>query len=157
MRSYLNNCRKIEQVMAEVYRKLAGVRTYSQQLRRIFEQMAQDEDDHAMQLELAKGIPEEIFFEGYRLEPEHVDELLRRAYDLLRMANDPPRSESRMLETAKEIEKEFMEVHLLNAVKFRHAGMADLFRDMAREDERHLETLDSYQSQGEDATRRTLH
>jgi len=157
MRSYLNDCQKIEQVMGEVYRKLAGVSTYSEKLRGIFDRMARDEDDHALQLGLAKGVPDEVFSEGSRFDPQQLDELLRRAHQLLRMADDPPRSESLMLETAKDVEMEFMEIHLQNAVKFRNAGMAELFWDMAREDEKHFETLDSYYESSEKTSRHSLH
>lgn len=44
MRDYLNDCQKIEQAMGEVYRKLAGVETYSAKLRSIFERMAFSRD-----------------------------------------------------------------------------------------------------------------
>lgn len=144
MRSYLNDCLKIEQVMGEVYRKLAEVRIYSDKLRGIFERMALDEDEHARLLEIAKGVPEEIFFEGVSIEPERLDALLRRAHQLLRLADNPPRSESLMLETAKELEREFMQIHLQNAVKFHDAEMVELFQNLAREDSRHIEALDAY-------------
>jgi rubrerythrin len=49
-----------------------------------------------------------------------------------------------MLETAKELEKEFMQVHLYNAVKFHDAALVELFESLAREDSRHFETLDDY-------------
>ncbi|HEX9873435.1 MAG TPA: hypothetical protein VGA43_03660 [Deferrimonas sp.] len=157
MRSYLNDCQKIEKVMGEVYRKLAGVRTYSEKLRGVFEQMARDEDDHARQLGLAKSVPEEVFFEGRRFDQKKLDELLRRAHQMLRMAEDPPRSESLMLETVKDMEMEFIKVHLQNAVKFRDASMSELFRDMAREDEKHFETLDSYYESRKKTSRHSLH
>jgi rubrerythrin len=157
MRSYLNNCQKIEQVLGEVYRKLAGVRTYSERLRGIFEQMARDEDDHARQLELAKGVPEEVFFEGYRFDPEQLDELLRRAHMFLNMTDHPPRSERLMVKTARDMEMEFINIHLQNAVKFRDAAVAELFRDLARDDEEHLKTLDSYFETRKKASRPSLH
>jgi rubrerythrin len=157
MRSYLNNCQKIEQVLGEVYRKLAGVRTYSERLRGIFEQMARDEDDHARQLELAKGVPEEVFFEGYRFDPEQLDELLRRAHMFLNMTDHPPRSERLMVKTARDMEMEFINVHLQNAVKFRDAAIAELFRDLARDDEEHLKTLDSYFENRKKTSRPSLH
>lgn len=144
MRDYLNDCQKIEQVMGEFYRKLAGVRTYSEKIRGIFERMARDEDDHARQLEVAKGVPKDVFFEGGRFEQQKLDDLLRRAHQLLRMAEDPSRSESLMLETAKDLEMQTMKIHLQSAVNFREGRMAELFRDMARTDEQHFETLDSY-------------
>jgi len=144
MRNYLDGCQKIEQVMGEVYRKLAGVETYSEKLRSIFERMARDESDHARQLEQAKGIPEEAFAEGRRFDERKLEELLRQAHQLLRMAADPAPSEHLMLETAKDLEMEFIKIHLQNAVKFRDAAMAELFQNMAREDQEHFETLDSY-------------
>ena len=157
MRNYLDHCQKVEQLMGEIYRKLAGVETYSEKLRSIFERMARDEDDHARQLGVAKSVPEDVFFEGGRFDSKKLDELLRRAHQLLRMAEDPPRSESLMLETAKDMEMEFIKIHLQNAVKFRDAAMAELFRDMAREDEKHFETLDSYYPSSKKTSRYPLH
>jgi len=157
MRSYLNDCQKIEQVMGEFYRKLAGFHLYSQQLREIFERMAQDEDDHARQLELAKGVPEDLFFAGPSIEPERLDRLLQRAHQLLRLADDPPRSESLMLETARDMEQDFMEVHLKNAVRFHRPELSELFGDLAREDEKHLETLDAYYQSQKPSSGRSLH
>lgn len=144
MRSYLDGCLKIEQVMGEVYRKLAGVETYSEKLRSIFERMAQDEDDHARQLALAKGVPDKVFSKDRRFDQRKLDELLQQAHQLLLLAADPAPSESLMLETAKDLEMEFIKIHLQNAVKFSDVAMAELFRDMAREDQKHFETLDSY-------------
>lgn len=144
MRSYLNECLKIEQVMGEVYRRLAEVRIYSDRLRSIFERMARDGDEQARQLEIAKGVPEEVFFAGPRIERERLAALSRRAQQLLRLADNPPRSESLMLETAKELEREFMQIHLHNAVKFHDAEMVELFRNLAREDSKHIEALETY-------------
>jgi rubrerythrin len=144
VRDYLNDCQKIEKVLGEVYRKLAGVEIYSEKLRSIFERMARDEDDHARQLEQAKGIPEESFAKDRRFDERKLEELLRQAHQLLRMAANPAPSERLMLETAKDLEMEFIKIHLQNAVRFRDAAMAELFRKMAREDQEHFETLDSY-------------
>lgn len=144
MKSYLDGCRKIEQVMGEVYRKLACVESYSEKLQGIFAQMARDEDDHARQLEQAKDIPEELFALGRRFDQRKLDELLLQAQQLLRLAANPAPSERLMLETAKDLEMEFIKIHLQNAVRFRDPATAKLFRDMAREDQEHFETLDSY-------------
>jgi len=157
MRSYLNDCQKIEQVMGEFYRKLAGFPSYSRSLREIFEQMAEDEDDHARQLEIAKGVPEDLFFAGTSIEAERLDRLLQRAQQLLKLADDPPRSESLMLETARDMEQEFMEVHLKNSVRFHRPELAGLFEDLAREDEKHLETLDTYYQRQKPSPGHTLH
>jgi len=145
MKSYLDDCQNIEQVMGEVYRKLAGSEFYSERLKGIFERMARDEDDHARQLKRAREFPEEAFAKGQRLDQKKLAELLRQAHDLLRMAADPVPSESIILETAKDLEMEFMKIHLQNAVRFRDAAMAEIFRDMAREDQEHFETLDTFE------------
>jgi rubrerythrin len=144
LKSYLDGCQKIELVMGAIYRKLAAVETYSAKLRGIFERMARDEDDHARQLEQAKGVPVEIFFKDRRFDQRKLEELLRQAHQLLRLAADPAPSEHLMLETAKDLEMEFIKIHLQNAVQIRDAAMAERFRSMAREDQEHFETLDSY-------------
>jgi rubrerythrin len=144
MKSYLDGCQKIEQLMAEIYRKLAGVEDYSEKLRSIFAQMARDEDDHARQLELAKGVPETAFAKDRRFDQRKLEDLRRQAHRLLRLAAGPAPIESLMLETAKDLEMEFIKIHLQNALKFRDAAMAETFRSMAREDQEHFETLDAY-------------
>lgn len=143
MRNYLNDCLKIERVMGEFYRKLSRVENYSTEVRGAFARMAQDEEDHVRQLEMARGVPEEVFFAGARLEEHQLDQLLRRAHRLLRLAEDPPLTESEMLETARELELEFMQTHLHNAVRFHEPRVAELFHSLARDDEQHIATLDS--------------
>ncbi len=147
MKNYLGHCQEIEQVLGEVYRKLAGVEGYSPKLREIFATMARDEDDHARQLERAQDVPAAAFAKERRLDQKKLDELFLQARELLRMAGDPDPSERLMLETAKDLEMEFIKIHLQNAVKFRDAAMAEMFREMAREDQEHFETLDTYDGQ----------
>lgn len=144
MKRFLNGCQAIEQVMGEVYRKLAGVETYDERLSRIFARMARDEDDHARQLELAQEVPEEAFAKDRRFDQRKVGELLRQAQDLLRRASEPAPPEQLMLDTAKDLEMEFIKIHLHNAVRFRNQAVAERFRAMAREDQEHFETLDAY-------------
>jgi rubrerythrin len=143
LKYYLDGCQKIELVMGEVYRRLAAVESYSAKLRSIFERMARDEDDHARQLEQAKDVPVEVF-KDRRFDQGKLEELLLQAHQLLRMAADPAPSERLMLETAKDLEMEFIKIHLHNAVQIRDAAMAERFRSMAREDQEHFETLDAY-------------
>jgi rubrerythrin len=137
MRNYLNACQEIEQVMGAVYRKLAGEETYSEKLRGIFERMARDEDDHARQLEQAKDIPGKTFTKNRRFDERKLAELLRKA-------SEPAPVEALMVETAKDLEMEFIKVHLHHAVGVRDTAMAELFKKMAREDQKHFETLDAY-------------
>lgn len=149
MKNYLDGCQRIEQAMAAVYRKLAGVESYSDKLRIIFAQMARDEDDHARQLERAKSVPEEVFTRNKRFDQRKLDELLHQAQLLLRLAAEPDPSESLMLETAKDLEMEFIKIHLRNAVSLRDESVGEMFREMAREDQEHFETLDSYYEDAE--------
>jgi hypothetical protein len=144
MRNYLNDCQKIEPVIGEVYRNLADVETYSPRLRSIFARMALDEAEHVRQLEQAKDIPEEAFARGKRFDQKKHDALLQQARQLLRLASGPAPSEKPMVETAKDLEMEFIKVHLQNAVRSRDAAMAERFQKMAREDQEHFEVLDSY-------------
>lgn len=144
VQNYLDGCKKIEMAMAAVYRKLADVESFSEKLRGIFAQMALDEDDHARQLERAKDVPEEVFAKDRRFDQRKLDELLQQAKHLLQLAAAPSPSETLMLETAKDLEMEFIKIHLENAVRFRDASVTELFQDMAREDQDHFETLDSY-------------
>jgi rubrerythrin len=144
MRNLLNDCQRIEEIMGEVYRKLAGVESYSDRLRSIFGRLARDEEDHARQLEMFKGVPWELFVAEVTAAPARVDALLRRAAQLLRQTEDPPLSESLVLEAARELESEFRTVHLENAIRFRNEYLAEMFRDLARGDEQHVAALASY-------------
>jgi rubrerythrin len=144
MRSYLNECQRIESMMGEVYRKLARVPRYSDRLRTLFDRLARDEEDHARELALAKGLPEEIFFAGPALSSDRLDQLSRRAFQFRKLADAPPASETKILEVARELEREFIELHLRNAVRFRDERLGRLFDGLARDDQEHLAELEDF-------------
>lgn len=144
MRSYLSDCQKVEAIMGEVYRKLSGVKSYSERLRGIFQRLARDEEQHVEHFEIAKSIPSDVFYRDMAVPPQQIDKLRRRANLLLRKAEHPPRSESTILEGVRKMEQEFMDVHQHNAERLRETEFADLFRELCKEDEEHLEALHTY-------------
>lgn len=144
MRNYLNECQRIESMMGDVYRKLADAPRYSQRLRNLFARLARDEDDHARELALAKRLPKEIFFDGPTISGEKLDDLLELTVRFRKIADAPPVSEEQILKVAREMEMEFLALHLLSAVRFRDDRLAGLFNGLAREDKEHLAELESY-------------
>lgn len=145
MRAYLSECERIEQIIGRIYARLASVEDYSDGLRRLLRQLAEDEEGHARLLEMAKGVPAEIFFEDTRLSPESLAELREEVLMFHSLSDNPPRSEEEVLAMIRQLENGCLQVHLANSVHFREKRYGDLFLGLARSDEEHLKVLEDYE------------
>jgi rubrerythrin len=145
MRAYLSECERIEQIIGRIYTRLASVEGYSDGLRGLLRQLAEDEEGHARLLEMAKGVPAEIFFEETRLSPESLAELREEVLMFLSLSDNPPRSEEEVLAMIRQLENGCLQVHLANSVHFREKRYGDLFLGLARSDEEHLKAIEDYE------------
>lgn len=145
MRAYLSECERIEQIIGKIYTRLASVGEYSDGLRSLLKNLAEDEEGHARQLEIAKGVPAEIFFEEARLSPESLADLREEVLMFLSLTDNPPKSEDEVLAMIRQLENGCLQVHLGNSVHFREKRYGDLFLGLARSDEEHLKALEEYE------------
>jgi len=136
----LKACWQIEEIAAEIYRILASG-PYAEPLRRSFATLARDEREHAAQLEQALRLRIDQPMAQKRIAWERVEEALDLAGQLRGRLTAAPRDVEEALQLAIQLEKNFVKVHLENAVFFEDERVAGLFRGLARGDEEHLQTL----------------
>jgi rubrerythrin len=141
MKAILLDCGKIERLAEDIYRQMARQSEFSEKVRATFTQMAEDEREHAAQLDLALQFPEESLGMVKRISWEKVAEGLDLINKIYQDIDHYLASEEAALKMAIELENKFVRMHLDNAIHFRVPRIAGLFQQLSCEDESHLETL----------------
>jgi len=141
VKAVLIDCGKIERLAADIYRRLASHREFCDEVRATFARLAQDELDHATQLDMALQFPEEKNGMIKRISGEKIVEGLEKARRIAQDIETHSRSEEAALKMAIDLENSFVKVHLDNAIHFSEPRVAELFKHLGRGDAAHLETL----------------
>jgi rubrerythrin len=141
MRELLRDCSTIERLAEEIYRQLAADATYAGRVRETFARLAQDERDHARQIDNTLDVPAGKLDAVTRIAWRKVDEALQKVRRLHRDVGSRGLSEEEALRLAVTLEQDFIKVHLDNALHFFDRRTAALFEDLARSDEAHLASL----------------
>ncbi|MFA7535516.1 MAG: hypothetical protein WCY68_05460 [Desulfuromonadales bacterium] len=144
MRQLLLQCVEIEELIGKIYRKLATGPAIDGKLRGLLEGMAADEDNHGSQLRLASRLLKENIFAGAKIPRERIAESLNRARGCFQQVQAAPLGSEAAIALAIRLEKEFSEVHAHCAVEFDDPKMAELFRSLAWEDNRHAQEISQY-------------
>jgi len=141
MRGFLNDCCKIELLASRIYQHFAAQIEFPDRLRSTFNLLARDEEDHARQFDLALELPGRLVGNVHRIAWERVAaglELARSEFHDLHLRRYTPEDALRL---ALKLEKDFIRIHLDNAVYIPDERIRSLFEGLARADEDHLATL----------------
>jgi len=141
VKAVLIDCGRIERIAAEIYQQLARQTGFSDEIRETFARLAEDEREHAAQLEMPLQFPEEQLGMVKRISWLKVAESLEKIRQVERDIETYAKSEEAALKMAIDLENSFIKVHLDNAMHFTEPRIAELFRHLGRGDEAHLETL----------------
>lgn len=141
MQRLLSRCAEIEETIAKIYRVLAAVPAYSQQLQQFWIEMACDEDDHAQQLKLAARLCNDKVLAEELLPLDRVEFLLRETKRFLARLQQGPVSADKALQLTHLLEEQFMQVHLNSAATFSDPQMRKMFQALAHSDRDHVERL----------------
>lgn len=141
MKAVLIDCERIERLAADIYQQLAGQTGFSNEVRETFARLAEDERDHAAQLEMTLQFPEQQLGMVKRISWEKLAEGLEKIRRIERDIETYARSEEAALKMAIDLENSFVKVHLDNAMHFTEPRVAELFGHLGRGDEAHLDTL----------------
>jgi len=141
MRQYLQTCAQIEKKAAEIYRLLSESAHYSLEVRQIFQSLANDEEDHAHQLDFALRFPTGTATAKKDLWLGQATVLLHRVEELQHQVDTAALPLAQAAELAAELEGEFCRIHLENSVRFQDERMRAMFAAMARSEESHLRKL----------------
>jgi rubrerythrin len=141
MRSFLIDCKRVEEIAGEIYQQLADNETYANEVRVVFQKLSDDEKAHARHIDLVIQANENELVVIPLIPEEKLDDALKNAELLLLKVEREELDEETSLRLAVHLEKEFAKVHINNALSFRNPKLVNLFDKLGKEDEEHLNTL----------------
>jgi rubrerythrin len=141
MRSFLIDCKRVEEVASKIYQQLSDDESYAFEVRKVFQKLSDDERAHVRHIDLVLQANENEIVATQMIPEKKLEEALTNAELLLRKVEREELDEETSLRLAVHLEKEFATVHINNALFFRNPKLADLFDKLGKEDEEHLNTL----------------
>jgi rubrerythrin len=141
MRKFLNNCQRIEEFAGKIYQFLASDRTYSGEVRQLFQKLSNDEQAHARHINLVLQADEKEVDASEMISWEKINDLATYAELLFQQVERGNLNEEKALRLAVEMEQQFVKIHIHNALHFRNQKLSELFNKLGRDDEEHLNTL----------------
>ncbi len=141
MKKYLLLCVEIEETAARSYRQLATSTKLPHELRVILQNLADDEDTHAMQLRFALRFPAGSAIVDKKFDPTPAQQLLQRAKELLNSVSQQECDSRQAIEIGVELEQDFCQAHLGNSVEFKDENLKKMFAALAQDDRIHRQKL----------------
>ena len=141
MRSFLIDCKRVEEVASIIYQHLADDESYASEVRKVFHKLSDDERSHVRHIDLVLQANENEFVATQMIPEQTLGDALKNAELLLCKVEREELNEETSLRLAVHLEKEFAKVHINNALSFCNPKLANLFDKLGKEDEEHLNTL----------------
>lgn len=144
MKAILQTCIDIEERVGEIYQQLTAHPDANDELREIWQEMADDEARHAQRI---RSVSERFDSTGVMkcsLSREGVQELLDRAGELLLDAQEGNLSLDEAIYASVELEDEFLKAHLGFAASGNQPDLQTMFKSLAEADREHTARLKSY-------------
>ncbi|SHJ08335.1 Rubrerythrin [Malonomonas rubra DSM 5091] len=147
MRKHLNICIQIEKTVAQIYRKMAESSKLSPAVRTGLLELAQEEDDHASQLQFALRFPDGSIVDSLPGMLQEAERLLQLAQKALQHVEQNVVSDQQAVNIGVELEKKFCQAHIGNSFQFKEEHLKSMFSAMAKDDERHCKKLEELKKQ----------
>lgn len=141
LQNFLEVCMEVERVAGSIYQGFVDRFADDSELRQLWQQMAQDEHAHAMQLKLAITTSREGIVANPRLTLERVLEILKQGRTLQQRLVQARPSAVEALTLALRMEEVFAQAHLLAVAEVDREDLKVMFRNLARADEEHVGDL----------------
>ena len=141
MRSFLIDCRRVEEIASKIYQQLASDKSYDDEVRKTFQKLSDDEKTHVRHIDLVLQANENEIVATQMIPEEKLNDPLRNAEFLSRKVEQEELDEETSLRLAVHLEQEFAKVHINNALFFRNQKLTELFEQLGKEDEEHMATL----------------
>ena len=145
MRKFLKTCAEIEKTIAEIYRCFAEKVFCDEELKEIWRTMAQEEDQHALEIGFASRLPQEGMFKLQK-DQATVDQLLDTARQILWKAKSTDLSRDAAVNYTLQLEQKFLEVHIASAVEFEQESMRKMFQSIVQSEEVHCQAIKDYRA-----------
>ena len=137
----LDACQEIEEIASQIYHYHADQFADNDKIARLWRQTALEEENHALQVVLAKKIAKSI--SGTTLDigqSESTRNLIRTLFEAIKKS--PPCLEE-AIRTAILFEETLAQFHMDNAIIFEDKGVAGLFKALMMHDRKHMQELES--------------
>lgn len=144
MVKFIKECAKIEETAALIYHEFSRNKHCDAELVKIWQDMARDEEDHALQLKFALRVPLGEAFSGVRNNCPDPEKLYALASGILQKTRENGCQLLEMLKDAVTLEKEFCKIHATYALEFKEPGLLKTFKALANADAEHLQALQNY-------------
>lgn len=140
----LNVCLEIEETLGKIYRHFAEHGPGEESLRGLWQQLAEDEVQHALQIRFLLRLPSDGVIEGERLPLATAKAMLDYAKKALAEIREKSINEATALQLARKLEKDFSRVHASVALDFQQEKTRAMISALAKADELHDQLLADY-------------
>lgn len=141
---FLEVCRNIELVNAELYQYFAEIFSSHPELAALWHKTAQEEENHARQFVLAIKMRKETIVDSFVIDGSKAENTLDIVKSYYNTVKNTPPSMLEALSVAIKIEKGLASFHLVNSVHFVQESHKKLFSAMMAADQEHLEALQKF-------------
>ncbi len=144
MKAILQTCIDVEERVGEIYQQLVDHPDANDELREIWQEMADDELRHAHRIRLVNDRFEIAGVVNCNLSREGVQELFDRAGEILLDVQEGNLSIDEAIYASVELEDAFMKAHLGYADSGNQPDLQTMFKALAEADREHTRRLKSY-------------
>jgi rubrerythrin len=144
MQAILRTCIDIEERVGDIYQQLVKHPEANDELRDIWQEMADDERRHAQRIRLVEERFTKAGVLECRLSLTDVQELLGRAEEILLDAQEGHLTVEEAVYASVELEDAFMKAHLGYAKSGNQPDLQTMFKSLAEADREHTARLKSY-------------
>jgi rubrerythrin len=144
MKAIMQTCIDIEERVGEIYQQFVKLPAASEELREIWQEMADDELRHANRIRLTVDRLEMAGIRDLGMSGEEVQQLLDRAGEILAEAQEGKLSVEEAIYASVELEDQFMKAHLVFAEAGDQPDLKMMFKSLAEADREHTAKLRSF-------------
>jgi len=144
MKAILQTCIDVEERVGEIYQQLVNHPDANEELREIWQEMANDEMRHAHRIRLVNDQFEVAGVLSCSLNREEVQMLFDRAGEILLEAQEGCLSLEEAIYASVELEDTFLKAHLGFAASGNQPDLQTMFKALAEADREHTVRLKSY-------------
>ena len=141
MKRHMNICIKVEETVGKIYRQMATSANLSLAVKQTLQEMANDEDDHASQLQLAVRLPENMAVTSSAAMLQQAEQLLAQAEHILRKVSQTEVTDQQAIKFGIKLEENFCQAHIACSFEFTDDRFRSMFAAMARADKEHCQRL----------------
>jgi rubrerythrin len=144
MRKFIRKAIEIEKLTAKTYLEFAKNEDSDADLVGIWAAMANDEEEHAMQLNFATRLPIDAAFAGIAETCPEPAAMYDFVYELYQKARQGNLSKQEMLNDAIQLETTLHGIHATHALIFKDSSLLQTFEKLADSEEKHVAGLEAY-------------